>query len=107
MVFYLCRPWINEEEVAVFWTNNLDQVRKFVQCVYAIILLKSNESKWKTNEQNNNACVDKLRTTSESYRNNVKANGAQKIVYKFVHQANKERTKVRRVFSFIILQMAF
>ena len=43
-----------------------------MQCVYAIILLKSNESKWKTNEQNNNACVDKLRTTSESYRNNMR-----------------------------------
>ena len=55
-----------------------------MQCVNAIILLKSNESKRKTNEKNNNDCVDKLRTTSESYRNNVKASGVQKIVYKFV-----------------------
>ena len=78
---------------------NLDQVREVVKCIYVIVLLKSNESKQKTNEKNNNDCVDRLRATSESYINNVKASGVQKIIYKFVYQRNNEMTKVRRVFS--------
>ena len=75
-----------------------------MQCVYSIFLLKFNESKRKTNKKNNNDCVDKLRTTSESYRNNMKASDVQKIVYKFVYQANKDMTKARRVINLLSCQ---
>ena len=46
-----------------------------------------------------NNWVEKLRTTSESYLTKMKVNGVEKMIYKFVSQANREVFRARQVFK--------